>query len=335
MSLSAIRVFPKTPGKLAMIETVPPSLTDYVVPCSQQTVVKGNAGHFMVQEIKVAACTIYYVNVLLTEDESFRVTSKNPLLLLQFFMDNVFFVTANGSEKMIFPEGRYNLTYVPGLDHEFTFLKGRVYTCVMIDFPLPTYSKLARIYPDMGDFLKEVQTQKLTFLYPGHPVITKEMDANIKMILTCNFNEAIKTDYLKGKAMEILLEVLECEAVYPTAPLALTKKEIEQVSKVRDELDKNFNQSLTLEILARQVGSYDPRKLSSGFHYLFRIPLIEYRIEKRMERAEYLLLHTDESIDSIADAVGYTGGNTFAKEFVKHYELTPAKYREEKRKTNR
>ncbi|MDO4321644.1 MAG: AraC family transcriptional regulator [Lachnospiraceae bacterium] len=48
----------------------------------------------------------------------------------------------------------------------------------------------------------------------------------------------------------------------------------------------------------------------------------------RLERAERLLLSTNQTVDEVADAVGYHNKGYFYKIFTKKYGMTPGKYRE-------
>ena len=48
-----------------------------------------------------------------------------------------------------------------------------------------------------------------------------------------------------------------------------------------------------------------------------------YRLRCRMEKAKELLLTTDESIESIADAVGYSHGSNFSKVYRRYYGHLP------------
>ena len=53
----------------------------------------------------------------------------------------------------------------------------------------------------------------------------------------------------------------------------------------------------------------------------------EYVQNVRLEQAEKLLRTTDQTIDEIADKIGYNNKGYFYKIFVDKYKMTPAKYR--------
>ncbi len=51
-------------------------------------------------------------------------------------------------------------------------------------------------------------------------------------------------------------------------------------------------------------------------------------VDKRIKTAESLLINTDMTIEKIAITVGFNSSVGFYREFVKRYDMTPAKYRE-------
>ena len=100
----------------------------------------------------------------------------------------------------------------------------------------------------------------------------------------------------------------------------------EQLTAVRDFMDRNFSRSLSLAELAEVAGL-------SGSHFAAQFkratgkPPHQYLIGLRITEAKRLLLGTDWTIDAIADAVGYESAAHFATAFKKWVEKTPTEYR--------
>ncbi len=325
MSLPEIKIIPKNTGKLTITETVPPALTSYLIPGAQATVIAGEFGYFLLQKISVASYAVWYNNFFLECEESFRVIASGPMLILQFFLRNSFFVEAE--ETLLFLEGRYNLAYLPNADHEVRFLKG-LYTHVCIEYPFQTLTEMAEIYPAMNSFIKKTAQDKPVFLYPVHPFITIGMKTNIETLLYCDYNEGVKDRLLKAKILELLFEVMERITHAPVSnAVDLTSEEVIQINMVRDLLDSQLNKVISKYELARQAGMNE-HKLSAAFKYIFGVSISEYHITARMKAAENLLRDTNDSIDEIAESVGYATAKSFIKEFSKrHKNITPNKYR--------
>jgi len=61
--------------------------------------------------------------------------------------------------------------------------------------------------------------------------------------------------------------------------------------------------------------------------FIFRLHFVEYVTSIRMEKAERLLVETEDTIQDIGRAVGYEQSLTFIRVFKKHSGVTPGQYR--------
>lgn len=57
---------------------------------------------------------------------------------------------------------------------------------------------------------------------------------------------------------------------------------------------------------------------------------LDYLTKLRMDKAKYLLFHTDESVKNILQAVGYIDQTSFTKKFKTYYGMTPTEFRNQK-----
>lgn len=91
-------------------------------------------------------------------------------------------------------------------------------------------------------------------------------------------------------------------------------------------INQNYNRSLTLDEVARQVGLN-----ASYFRHLFkqeiRISFKEYITHLRLSNARTLLMDSDMNINRVIEEVGYTNISQFYHIFRQHYHMTPAEYR--------
>ncbi|MBM7622856.1 response regulator transcription factor [Sporohalobacter salinus] len=116
------------------------------------------------------------------------------------------------------------------------------------------------------------------------------------------------------------------------------KEVIKKIEDAYDEIDddvvksainyiqKNFNQDLTLEEVAKEVhlnSSYlshiFKEETGSGFN--------DYLTEIRLDKAQELLRNSNQNITTIANQVGYKNANYFSQVFKKEFNLTPTEYR--------
>ncbi len=325
--LPVIRVIPKHTGDLSVTNVVPPELTACKIPCAEnQIILAGSSGHFFLQEIKVSQHSIWYNNFLIEQDESFRLVADGPVFVFLLILRNSFFI--EGDPPFVFHEGRYNLVYLPSIDHEIRLKKGRLYTSVIIHFPVDNLLSMARYYTTLDEFIRTAGQDQPVLLRPAPPMITVKMKHNIENILYCNYNAGIKNAFLDGQLLSILIEVMEQASHHPLAhAVNLTEQETDGIYTVRDELTNHLEKGINVKTLAKKAGM-NVSQLKHLFKVFFGVSISEYHITARMKRAVELLTGTNKNVNEIADLVGYASDKTFIREFAKHHKgVTPDKFR--------
>ena len=104
----------------------------------------------------------------------------------------------------------------------------------------------------------------------------------------------------------------------------LEKKQEEntkEIYKIIEEIEKRYNQDLTLEIIAEQF-HFHPNSLSRLFKRQTTISFYQY-----LQHAYYDLIHTNMKIIDIALNHGFKNVKSFENVFKKEYHTTPTKYR--------
>jgi YesN/AraC family two-component response regulator len=99
-----------------------------------------------------------------------------------------------------------------------------------------------------------------------------------------------------------------------------------RLSQVFDFIEANYHQPITLDDVAQAVG-YSAAYLTDLVRRQTGQPLHRWIIQRRMTEACSLLLKTNQSIDSIAQAVGYLNTGHFFRQFRQYYGTTPKAWR--------
>lgn len=100
------------------------------------------------------------------------------------------------------------------------------------------------------------------------------------------------------------------------------------LNKVLIYIAKNLNKDLKVAMLARFCGlSVD--HFSKSFKSKFNIKPIEYIQLKRIQRAQFLLLTTEDALVEISEKVGLKSLSYFSKKFKEKVGLSPAKFRKQ------
>lgn len=97
-------------------------------------------------------------------------------------------------------------------------------------------------------------------------------------------------------------------------------------------MENNFMNRIKISELADYIG-IDRSYLSKSFREEYHISPQEYLIRLRMEKAEYMLVNSVESIAEIALNVGYPDALAFSKLFKQRYGISPTEYRSERSNT--
>lgn len=97
---------------------------------------------------------------------------------------------------------------------------------------------------------------------------------------------------------------------------------------IKKIIEENYMKSeFTLSVLAETL-NISSGYLSGLFKKLYGITFQNYLLEKRMEKAQILLLTTNLKNYEIAEQIGFEDVNYFGSKFKKYYKISPKQYKE-------
>lgn len=144
----------------------------------------------------------------------------------------------------------------------------------------------------------------------------------ITELLTDNRKGILKRLFLESKVLELLSLQIDTDKTKKNESDTLIKK----LYNVQHIINTNLHKHYAIPKLAREVLLND-FVLKKEFKRVFRVTIFEYVIQKRMEKARELLIHTNKPIYEIADLVGYKNATHFSAAFKKVEQITPKVYR--------
>ncbi len=103
-------------------------------------------------------------------------------------------------------------------------------------------------------------------------------------------------------------------------------RELAQVRRVRDRMDREYAQPLDVAALARGV-NMSAGHLSRQFRLAYGEPPYSYLMTRRIERAMALLRRGDHSVTEVCFAVGCASLGTFSSRFTELVGVPPSVYR--------
>jgi len=163
------------------------------------------------------------------------------------------------------------------------------------------------------------------FVLQGDAGISPEMLQAIRDLM---FNP------LEGKLKRLLMEakILELVALqlsqYSTVKhdTALRQKDVDTFYDLKNYLDTNFSDDLSLKSLSRMFG-LNEFKLKKGFKTLFDSTVFDYIHAQRMKYAHQLLADHKMQVNEVSRKVGYKNANHFSTAFKRKFGINPVSLR--------
>lgn len=104
---------------------------------------------------------------------------------------------------------------------------------------------------------------------------------------------------------------------------------IDPVDRTVSFISTHFASQIDVEWIARNVSYVSASHLNRLFRKKLGVSLKAYLKQVRMERAAELLSSSSETISTITHRVGYKNVSHFVRDFGKHFNRTPAVYRQQ------
>lgn len=144
-------------------------------------------------------------------------------------------------------------------------------------------------------------------------------------------NEIYDELYLHNKAAQYFHDEIRFIYTYTDKLLSEKLKQIQSqrsrpVDEARRYIDANCHTQLSLTMVAEMV-HLSPAYFSKLFKNETGIGFSEYLVDIRIKKSRELLLHSDCSIRSIAEQVGYPDEKYFCRLFKKQVGIKPSEYR--------
>lgn len=125
----------------------------------------------------------------------------------------------------------------------------------------------------------------------------------------------------------LLIQIVRRQKLVPT-PITTTKMN-KECARIKQYLDSNYSESITLDILAEKA-HMNKYYLVHAFTRYTGLSPISYLNAKRLRTGKELLETTDFSIAQISNSIGFSSQSYFSQVFRKETGITPNEYRKSK-----
>lgn len=138
-------------------------------------------------------------------------------------------------------------------------------------------------------------------------------------------DERINESYYKLKCLELLL-FFSITDFSNDESISLSKKQVEIVERVKNDLIENMESKITIDQLADKYGM-SKTTLKNCFKEVYGKPIFKWRKEYKLDYACQLIEEEEYPIAEISRMMGYSSPSKFTQAFKEYVGCTPSQYR--------
>lgn len=188
----------------------------------------------------------------------------------------------------------------------------------------------------LSDFFKQVHIHangsKEPAVLAGYSLIIDVVEALVEVGIAINLSSEARKDWLQQmhhcSRFAALTDFLTMQVMGILEQVSASggSREAQQMKWIKEYIEENYKENLTLESMASQV-FMNPYYFSSFFKKHMQENFKQYVTNIRMKHAVRLLLNTDLLVYEIAEQVGYQNPRQFSDMFKKCYGKLPHEYK--------
>lgn len=250
-------------------------------------------------------------NFCCTANQSFQVTETIESIRLETVLTGELHIKkADGSEVNLLP-GQYRITEEKSYEFEIKSSQGCQYFVVFMSAALLEQTPV-------GETIR-----------PSEPrMMSDTMREVIHRILDNPFEEKLRDASYDYRVRELLFYHIAAPPF--TMPGELTPAEQAAVYAADTIIASNLNVHYTIPELARMVNT-NVYVLKTGFPKTFGASVLDRLLQRKMDRAKFLLETTDKQIQEISELSGYETPTGFINAFKKMFKISPKDWRKKSR----
>jgi AraC-like DNA-binding protein len=234
-----------------------------------------------------------------------------------------------GSFTFIYSDKKYSIKagdfifIRPGVQHSLIVDNGEVsQPHIHFDITYRPQSEMIPIsfkdYSDMTSDEKNLIHKDYFYGYSNTPILNiknkEEFLQTFYDIILGNFSDLIK----KSLMLKLIAVIIEDNF----AEIYTSEKKLSVISQIKDYIDAGNGVKMTLDDFSKTF-FYDKFYLERKFKETYKVGLIEYRNNKKMELAKNLL--KANSVSKVSEIIGYQSIYAFSRAFKNYFGYSPSK----------
>ena len=227
-----------------------------------------------------------------------------------------FYISASG--KSIINDRIYEIT--PG-----TLLCGKPgqkrssifpFRCYFLHIRLPEDSPYRKLLSETPDFYQIIDSQAYSTLF----------ESLMEHLLREGYDP--ESDYINAKLLELFYYLKKDSQNNRNCLEQFDKNRYRFVPIILEFIQQNYQKSISLADMASLAG-YSPNYFHNIFRRVMGITPQEYLMEQRLQRAKWLLIHTECALSEIAYECGFSSQSHLCSRFKRSVFCTPGEYRQQ------
>lgn len=201
------------------------------------------------------------------------------------------------------------------------------FSTVTLHYDLEAYLKLLGDGADMLPKNFQTAAEKQNLCYFKNRDWPPRLKQILMQVQTENFGSPVAEKiFLESKMLEIIAIMLEMGHRQTAQQQFISKRDEEKIHYARAILERDLVNPPSLTQLARLIGSNE-FTLKKGFKAIFGAPVYHFLQQLRMDKAQDLLLNTDQQVSEVAMTVGYDNLSAFTRAFRQSHGILPSEMR--------
>lgn len=229
--------------------------------------------------------------------------------------------------QVIAEKNKHSFQYSPNFAANHLINAGR-FEVLHLSYNVPFLQSILQPAGDrLADSICNRIARKESFpMTPEHLALHPDMLGVIGSVQHCRFGGTTRLLYLEGKVLELFsLQLDQIAAAKPAAGERVGRGDAEKLHAVREFIEANYLQPLSLTGLSAQFG-LNEFKLKKGYKTLFGTTVFGHIHALRMGRAKALLAEGRLNVSEVSDFIGYGNVPAFSSAFRKCFGYPPSSH---------
>jgi AraC family transcriptional regulator, transcriptional activator of the genes for pyochelin and ferripyochelin receptors len=283
----------------------------YELPGAKSWFSETEYGNLYFQEKKVGPFTIRLSLLQFIKKVTLYFRNQQPMAGVRIALENRWNVGLWGGEMLTLREKQFVL-FSPGTKGEkMTFEKDQVYRGIEVLCDSEKLGDLMDLFPGIAEYVGDGEDNSIFLQKKPVWAPDRALDMVQELVgLDSDDNLFLLMNFLLMQVEHVMEEKLP------------TIEEIEAADRAEKLILKDIRIHHGIPVIANSV-KLNENRLKYVFRHVFKTSIYQYLLGARMEKAKFMLQHTNMSMTEVAKACGYRYLTSFITTFRKFYGYTP------------